>query len=331
MPSGPARTSTPFPRAGSSTVRSASSPRSRRSSVRAAGRWRSSARKSAAASGRRRFAAAGPLPEAYIELHIEQGPRLAGGGRAARGRHGDRRLRPRRGRRRGAAGPRRDDADGRCATTRSSRRRGDPPAARRGGRDRRGRLTVGQIEAEPGGINVIPGRVATRWTFARPDQERLDRAVAARGDRRFERGAADRDEPGDPGGAARRDRGRGLPVVELPSGAGHDAGVLARAGVPSGMLFVRSLNGGVSHSPDELSSEEDIALGDRRARGDATAVSEKRMSCAPSQRTSSPIACRCSTPSTTVAKWFPASWPALLAKQVSPYGNRISTSLTPPG
>ena len=54
--------------------------------------------------------------------------------------------------------------------------------------------------------------------------------------------------------------GRGLPVVELPSGAGHDAGVLARAGVPSGMLFVRSLNGGVSHSPDELSSEEDIAL-----------------------------------------------------------------------
>jgi hypothetical protein len=27
------------------------------------------------------------------------------------------------------------------------------------------------------------------------------------------------------------------------------------------MLFVRSLNGGVSHSPDELSSPEDIALG----------------------------------------------------------------------
>jgi allantoate deiminase len=28
----------------------------------------------------------------------------------------------------------------------------------------------------------------------------------------------------------------------------------------SSMLFVRSLNGGVSHHPDELSSEEDIAL-----------------------------------------------------------------------
>ena len=32
------------------------------------------------------------------------------------------------------------------------------------------------------------------------------------------------------------------------------------AGVPSAMLFVRSLNGGISHSPDELSSEEDVEL-----------------------------------------------------------------------
>jgi acetylornithine deacetylase/succinyl-diaminopimelate desuccinylase-like protein len=36
--------------------------------------------------------------------------------------------------------------------------------------------------------------------------------------------------------------------------------VLAAAGVPAAMLFVRSLNGGISHSPDELSSAEDIAL-----------------------------------------------------------------------
>jgi N-carbamoyl-L-amino-acid hydrolase len=47
---------------------------------------------------------------------------------------------------------------------------------------------------------------------------------------------------------------------ELGSGAGHDAMVLAAAGVPTAMLFVRSLNGGASHSPDELSSAEDIAL-----------------------------------------------------------------------
>ena len=53
---------------------------------------------------------------------------------------------------------------------------------------------------------------------------------------------------------------RDLSAIELPSGAGHDAGILAAAGVPSAMLFVRSLSGGVSHSPDELSSDEDVAL-----------------------------------------------------------------------
>jgi acetylornithine deacetylase/succinyl-diaminopimelate desuccinylase-like protein len=53
---------------------------------------------------------------------------------------------------------------------------------------------------------------------------------------------------------------RGLPVIELPSGAGHDAAVLAAAGVPTAMLFVRSLKGGVSHSPQEESSEADVEV-----------------------------------------------------------------------
>jgi beta-ureidopropionase / N-carbamoyl-L-amino-acid hydrolase len=53
---------------------------------------------------------------------------------------------------------------------------------------------------------------------------------------------------------------RGLPTLELPSGAGHDAAILAGAGVPTAMLFVRSLNGGISHSPQEESSPEDVEL-----------------------------------------------------------------------
>ena len=62
--------------------------------------------------------------------------------------------------------------------------------------------------------------------------------------------------------------GRSLPgAPELASGAGHDAAILAAAGVPTAMLFVRSLNGGVSHSPDELSSDEDIELGIVGTRG----------------------------------------------------------------
>jgi len=46
---------------------------------------------------------------------------------------------------------------------------------------------------------------------------------------------------------------------ELVSGAGHDAGVLAAAGVRCGMLFVRSAAGGVSHSPEEWTEPEDVA------------------------------------------------------------------------
>jgi N-carbamoyl-L-amino-acid hydrolase len=51
----------------------------------------------------------------------------------------------------------------------------------------------------------------------------------------------------------------GARAVDLPSFAGHDAGVLAAAGVPAGMLFVRSTTG-VSHAPDEEATVEDRHL-----------------------------------------------------------------------
>ena len=63
---------------------------------------------------------------------------------------------------------------------------------------------------------------------------------------------------GAPLGALREALGGAAP--ELPSGAGHDAAILAAAGVPAAMLFVRSLNGGVSHTPEEETSAEDVAL-----------------------------------------------------------------------
>jgi allantoate deiminase len=47
-------------------------------------------------------------------------------------------------------------------------------------------------------------------------------------------------------------------VVELPSGAGHDAAVIANI-APVAMLFVRC-RGGVSHHPDEFTSVEDIRI-----------------------------------------------------------------------
>lgn len=56
--------------------------------------------------------------------------------------------------------------------------------------------------------------------------------------------------------AARR---QGLPEQTLASGAGHDAAVFAEAGIPSAMIFVRSTNG--SHNPDEHMDIADLALG----------------------------------------------------------------------
>jgi hydantoinase/carbamoylase family amidase len=120
--------------------------------------------------------------------------------------------------------------------------------------------TVGEVQVEPGAANVIPGRVRVSVDVRAPDRDRLDSLVAE-----LELEPDFRLEPvqlaDEPRSALRAElEARRVPVVELPSGAGHDAAVLAAAGVPTAMLFVRSLNGGVSHSPDELSSPEDIEL-----------------------------------------------------------------------
>ena len=210
--------------------------------------------------GSRAFVGRGPLPEAFVELHVEQGSRLAAvdaplavvtgivgyarGEVVVEGRAGHAGTTPM---------DLRDDAlvhAARDILRLEEEARGIPGAV----------ATVGRIEAEPGGINVVPGRVRYSVDVRAPDEERLDRLIALAG--------IDRTHAVPPVAMSDRVLGvlraelesRALPVVEVTSGAGHDAGVLARAGVPTSMLFVRSLNGGVSHSPDELSSEEDISL-----------------------------------------------------------------------
>jgi acetylornithine deacetylase/succinyl-diaminopimelate desuccinylase-like protein len=118
--------------------------------------------------------------------------------------------------------------------------------------------TVGELALEPGAANVVPERVRLTVDARAPDEERLDRLVA-------ELGLEDAHYVIPPVRLSpevlrEEVERRGLPLVALPSGAGHDAGVLAAAGVESSMLFVRSLNGGASHSPEEFSSDEDIEL-----------------------------------------------------------------------
>ncbi len=195
------------------------------------------------------------LPEAFVELHIEQGPVLEQLGAPL-------------GIVTGVAGQARGAVvfDGRpdhAGTTPMAVRNDALVEAARfilHVRDcaRDGAVaTVGAVEVEPNAVNVVPARVTVSVDARAPTAEQLHDLVTAIG---FIPGS--RVEPVAFAGAPLAALRAVLPgVPELTSGAGHDAMVLAEAGVPTAMLFVRSLNGGVSHHPDELSSDEDIALG----------------------------------------------------------------------
>jgi N-carbamoyl-L-amino-acid hydrolase len=122
--------------------------------------------------------------------------------------------------------------------------------------------TVGKVRVEPNGVNAIPSRVIA-WLDTRGPKAAGVRAVV------------------ETVGA----QSRALPVEEswtpetvfdvplaqrlsamlddapfLATGAGHDAGVLATAGLSTAMLFVRNPTG-ISHSPAEFAEREDCHRG----------------------------------------------------------------------
>lgn len=131
--------------------------------------------------------------------------------------------------------------------------------------------TVGRAEVTPNATNAIASTV-TGWLDARAaDQSTLDELVAAVRTRAQERAAADGTSvtvtaesvsPVTEFNTGLRDRMTTIlgaaPV--LPSGAGHDAGVLAEAGIPTAMLFVRNPTG-VSHAPAEYATDVDCVAG----------------------------------------------------------------------
>lgn len=132
------------------------------------------------------------------------------------------------------------------------------------------RATVGRIEPIPGGTNVIASTVDV-WLDARASNDSRTRAVVERITAAAKQAA--------------RDEGCGLVVTEesygdtvyfdpslrndlvsalgnvpaLPTGAGHDAGILA-SHVPTAMLFVRNPTG-VSHAPAEHAEADDCEAG----------------------------------------------------------------------
>lgn len=147
--------------------------------------------------------------------------------------------------------------------------------------------TFGRIELDPGALSVIPGQAELLLQYRDADPRRLaamdaclaelvratDRADAVRV------ALADFDAPSAP---VRMDEGIQEHIaaaaeqmapgqwIRMPSGAGHDAQVVAPY-LPSGMLFIPSL-GGISHDFTEDTDQEQIVLGCRVAVAAAVAI-----------------------------------------------------------
>ena len=212
---------------------------------------------------------------AFVELHVEQGRALAPLGAAVGVAEG---IWPH-GRWRLHFGGRADHA----GTARFADR-SDPMlpyaatvlAARQAAEHAGALATFGKVIAEPGGSNGVSSAVRA-WLDARaPDEDTLrDTVTGVRS--AAEKFSAEhgvtltvRQESYTP--VVRFDEGlrnriaavlaaAGSPPPVLPTGAGHDAGVLA-ARVPAAMLFVRNPTG-VSHSPAEHAELADCEAGVR--------------------------------------------------------------------
>ncbi|WP_371484587.1 allantoate amidohydrolase [Kitasatospora sp. NBC_00315] len=130
--------------------------------------------------------------------------------------------------------------------------------------------TFGKVAVEPNGTNAIASLVRGWLDSRAADEATLERVVAQIGAAAAEYGGRD-------GVRVELTRESFTPVVDfdvplrdrlattlggvpvLPTGAGHDAGILASA-VPTAMLFVRNPSG-VSHSPAEYAQEADCLTG----------------------------------------------------------------------
>ncbi|CAM3925585.1 allantoate amidohydrolase [Nocardioides marinus] len=208
----------------------------------------------------------------FVELHVEQGRALVDLGHAVGVASG---IWPH--------GRYRFDIEGvadHAGTTRMEDRR-DPMltyaqtvlAANEAARLAGERATFGRVEVNPNGTNAVPSRV-TGWLDARASSvaslEALVERVSARARERAEGDgttltvtaeSVSGEVSFDPDLAASLAAGHaGGDWPVLPTQAGHDAGILSAAGIPTAMLFVRNPTG-VSHSPDEHAEVPDCLAG----------------------------------------------------------------------
>ncbi|WP_119390066.1 Zn-dependent hydrolase [Taklimakanibacter lacteus] len=214
-------------------------------------------------------------PEAYLELHIEQGPVLEREGVAIGAVENLQGISWQRVTIEGVANHAgttpmalRQDA-GHAAARVITFLQGRAAASRSGTV-----ATVGTIAFEPNAINVIPARAIFTVDLRDPDEVRLKAEEQALADylaalaaetgvvisaerlARFEPVVFDRDLVARIEAAAET---RGLSCRRMTSGAGHDAQMIARI-APSAMIFVPSI-GGISHNPKEFTPETDLVAG----------------------------------------------------------------------
>lgn len=135
--------------------------------------------------------------------------------------------------------------------------------------------TVGRIKAMPGAPNVIPGEVVLSLEIRDLSEEKIQMLYGKMVDAATQIGAAMGTEfsfhtldataqPATMDSAIKSQieavcKDLGYSFRYMPSGAGHDAQDMARI-TPTGMIFVPS-RGGISHSPKEFTSAEDMAQG----------------------------------------------------------------------
>ena len=135
------------------------------------------------------------------------------------------------------------------------------------------RATFGRVDVQPNGTNAVPSRV-TAWMDARAESSQaleamladITRLAGERAERDgtgvtvnaesvsavvdFDRDLAER--------IAAQPDADAWPII--PTMAGHDAGILSQAGIPTAMLFVRNPTG-ISHSPAEHAEPADCHAG----------------------------------------------------------------------
>jgi N-carbamoyl-L-amino-acid hydrolase len=135
------------------------------------------------------------------------------------------------------------------------------------------RATFGRLEVTPNGTNAVPSSV-TAWLDARASSDTelmelvasIEAVATARAGRDGTSLAVTAEsvsgsvvfDPSLAAAVAADHAGGDWPVI--PTQAGHDAGILSAAGIPTAMLFVRNPTG-VSHSPLEHAEMSDCLVG----------------------------------------------------------------------